>query len=103
MPWPCSQTPGAFTDLPLGLTVNSTLSVAEPIAVPGCTQNSQPPCDQGCKPEFVLLEPTVTHQAPCFIIGGDARYRNLSFTLERMSPQGTDYWTSKNFTKAADP
>uniref|UniRef100_A0A7N9IDH7 Uncharacterized protein n=1 Tax=Macaca fascicularis TaxID=9541 RepID=A0A7N9IDH7_MACFA len=35
------------------------------------------------------------HQALGFIIVGDARCRNLSFILEGMSPQTTDYWTLK--------
>lgn len=51
--------------------------------------------------EFVLLEPKEAHQTLCFIIVGDARYRNLSFTLEGMSPHATDYWTSKNFTESS--
>lgn len=101
---------GLYCALLLGLALNSTLSATEPITVPGCTRNWQPPMlpriwarvmSKGV--EFVLLEPNVTYQASCFIVVGDARYRSLSFTLEGMSPHITDYGTSKNFTEVADP
>ena len=101
---------GLYCDLPLGLAINSTLTATEHIALPGCTQNWQPSLSPriwaravflGVR--FVLPEPKETHQASCFIIVGDTRYRNLSFTLEGMSPHATDYWTSKNFTEVEDP
>lgn len=111
MAWSCPKSQEPMLWYPtVGLAVNSTLTAAEPTAVPGGAQNWQPSLSPSTWAravflgvEFVLPEHKDTHQTRDFIRVGDTRHRNLSFILEGMSPHATDYWTSKNFTEMANP
>ena len=83
----------------------STLTAAEPTAVPGGTELSPRMWATAVLlgVQFVLPEPKEAHQTSCFISVGVARYRNLFFTLEGTSPHANAYWTSKNLMEVADP